>query len=105
MGAPAAVTLETEVGKLVIAKADGSAKLTMDKTTGAVEVDAPTVTVTGTTSVQLDAPAVTLQAGSALGSFLTSLHTAMTAWVPVPNDGGTALKTALAAWLALTPPS
>lgn len=54
--------------------------------------------------IHLDAPSVTLQAGEGLGPFLAALHAAVTAWTPVANDGGAALKTALAAWLAMTPP-
>lgn len=62
------------------------------------------VTVRSNTVVALEAPAVQLTSGDPLGAFLTVLHAAVTAWTPVPNDGGAALKTALAAWLAMQPP-
>ena len=35
-------------------------------------------------------------------SDIDDLQSAIDGWVPVPNDGGAALKTALAAWLAAT---
>lgn len=62
------------------------------------------VTIRSTTTVALEAPAVQLQNGDPLGVFLTTLHAAVAAWVVAPNDGGGALKTALAAWLAMQPP-
>lgn len=42
---------------------------------------------------------------NAIESFISTLQTAINGWVPVPNDGGAALKTALAAWLGSTAPS
>lgn len=47
---------------------------------------------------------VSISVGEPLGSFLTELHGALTAWSPVLNDGGGALKTALADLLLMTPP-
>lgn len=62
------------------------------------------VTLRSATTVGLQAPAVSLQSGDPLGVFLTTLHAALAAWTPVATDGGAALKTALAAFLAMTPP-
>jgi len=45
-----------------------------------------------------------LATGEGLGAFLSELHSAISGWTPVANDGGAALQTALTAWLALTPP-
>lgn len=74
---------------------------------GSIELanDAATVEVAPDGSIKLSGTSVSLQAGEALGSFLSTLHAGVVAWVPVPNDGGTALKTALTAWLAQSPPS
>lgn len=73
---------------------------------GEIIIDGTTgqVTVRSAVSVGLEAPAVQLMSGAPLGSFLTALHTAITAWVPAPNDGGAALKTLLAAFIAMQPP-
>jgi len=56
-------------------------------------------------SITLQGTDVALTAGAGLSQFLTTLQLGVSAWVPVPNDGGAALKVALAAWLALTPPT
>ncbi len=74
---------------------------------GTIELanDAATIEVAADGSITLSGTSVSLQAGEALGSFLTTLHTGVTAWAPVPNDGGAALKAALATWLAQSPPS
>ncbi|TPV96230.1 MAG: hypothetical protein B7733_05840 [Myxococcales bacterium FL481] len=72
--------------------------------TATAEIGAPAVTVSGTGTVQIDSPSVTLASGSPLGLHLTTLHAALTAWVPVPTDGGAALKAALAAYIAQPPP-
>lgn len=42
---------------------------------------------------------------NALESFVGTLKTAMAGWIPVPGDGGAALKVALIAWLATITPS
>jgi hypothetical protein len=62
------------------------------------------ITIRSAVSVGLEAPMVNLQTGAALGTFLTALHAAITAWTPVAQDGGAALKVALATWLALQAP-
>ena len=74
---------------------------------GSIELanDLATVEVAADGSIKLSGTSVSLQAGEALGSFLTTLHAGVIAWVPVPNDGGAALKAALATWLAQSPPS
>ena len=64
-----------------------------------------TVTVATDGSIKLSGSSVSLDQGAALGQFLQVLHTNMTTWAPVPNDGGAALKAALIPWLALSPPS
>lgn len=61
----------------------------------------------GDGSIQLTAASgqdVSIGSGAALGDFLTALHSAIVAWTPTSQDGGAALKTALATWLAKTPP-
>jgi hypothetical protein len=55
--------------------------------------------------VRIQATEVEMTAGAGFSDFLTSLHTSIAGWVPVANDGGAALKTALAGWLAKTPPT
>lgn len=99
------VMIATEAGKMVIGKADGSSALKITEADGAIEIDAGSaaVTITGGT-VQLDAASVTLDSGASLQTYLTTLHNALTNWVPAPQDGGGALKTGLAALLGLTAP-
>ena len=63
------------------------------------------VTIDTTGNIKLVGATVALQAGTPLGEFLISLHTGVTAWIPVPQDGGAALKAALGAWLAKAPPA
>lgn len=62
------------------------------------------VRVRSSVSVTLEAPVVSLGTGTPLVPFLQALHAAATAWVVVPTDGGGALKTALAPWLAMPVP-
>lgn len=42
---------------------------------------------------------------AALIAWINTLTAAITAWVPMPGDGGTALKVALAGWIATGPPA
>jgi hypothetical protein len=63
-------------------------------------------TISGTI-IRLDAPIVQVgvnPASSPLGAWLTALHVILSAWVPIPGDGGLALRTALTPFLALPPP-
>lgn len=64
-----------------------------------------TVELNADGSIRLAATDVTLSSGAGLSQFLTTLQSAIAGWVPVAMDGGAALKSALAAWLALTPPT
>lgn len=66
---------------------------------------AATVTVAPDGAITLSGTSVSLAQGTALGDFLSTLHANITSWVPVPNDGGAALKAALAPWLAKPPPA
>lgn len=84
------VNQEANATELLIGKADGTAMIKINIATG---------------EISLASASVKLQAGEALGNFLTTLHSAIAGWTPVPNDGGAALKTALAAWLAQVAPS
>lgn len=62
---------------------------------------APTLTLDGAVEVKVGAGAVDLIAkADPLVQVLTLLNSALTTWVPVPNDGGAALKAALATFLA-----
>lgn len=76
----------------------GGASITV-ATDGAITIDS------GPKGITLTGATVSLQAGTPLGEFLIALHAGITAWVPVPQDGGAALKAALAAWLAKAPPA
>lgn len=55
-----------------------------------------TIEITGGTVKIGDSGAVVLAKAQAI----SDLQTVFNAWVPVPNDGGAALKTALATWIA-----
>lgn len=83
-------------GASIAVAADGAITIDSGAANIAVASDG-TITLTGTT--------VSLQAGTPLGEFLSALHEGITAWVPVPQDGGAALKAALATWLAKPPPA
>ena len=75
----------------------------------------PITPPTSLVATVIEGPLINLGAGATLGiarltdpitlSSMATLHAAITAWVPAPGDGGTALKTALAAFLALPTPS
>lgn len=84
------VELPASVSEMTIGKSDGTALIKINLATG---------------QISLASPIVKLNAGEALGTFLTTLHSAIAGWTPVPNDGGAALKLALAAWLAMAAPS
>lgn len=74
---------------------------------GTVAITQPTgasVTLAADGSITLSGTSVSLEVGEALGSFLQSLHSGILSWVPVPQDGGAALKASLGAWLAKVPP-
>lgn len=64
-----------------------------------------TVVVTNDGRIRLQGVDVELALGAGIARFLTDLHTGVTAWIPVPNDGAASLKTSLAPWLALIPPT
>ena len=78
------------------------------KGTGEIEIvqgeGIASVVIDPTGAISLSGTSVSLRVGEALGSFLKTLHAAFVAWTPAPNDGGGALKTALADWLAQVPP-
>jgi phage gp45-like len=57
-----------------------------------------TIEVTGGTVKIGDSAAAALAKAAAI----SDLQTAINGWVPVPNDGGAALKAALVTWLANT---
>jgi hypothetical protein len=100
MLSPLSRPLPASAGRLVIARDDGTASIAITLPSGG----APTVTITAP-AVQINSPAVTLQSGTDLATFLTTLQTSIDAWTPVPHDGGAALKAALTAWLLLPPPT
>ena len=83
-------------GPKVLVNADGSIELSNS---------AATVSVSPTGAIKLSGTSVSLQSGTSLGVFLNTLHAAMVAWVPVPTDGGAALKAVLGPWFAQPPPS
>jgi hypothetical protein len=91
----ASIVLEQDGGSSLTVAADGS--ITIDAGAGTISIDAAgAVSISGTS--------VSMQTGSALGSHFLALHTALATWVPVPTDGGAALKTLLAPYIAQTPP-
>jgi hypothetical protein len=100
MLSPSTSPLPASAGRLYIGRDDGTATITITLPAGG----APVVTIAAP-AVQLNSPSVTLQSGTDLATFLTQLQSAISGWVPVPNDGGAALKSALAAWLLLPPPT
>ena len=77
-------------------KGDGS--VTLEAASGAL------VEVATDGSIKLSGASVSLQLGEPLGNFLSTLHTGIATWVPVPQDGGAALKGALASWITQVPP-
>lgn len=91
-----AFTLPT-AGKVWLGKDDGTLGLELDSL-------AQTALLLTPGEAKVDAASFKLKTGTDLGTFLLTLHTAVTAWTPVMADGGAALKASLTAWLALTPP-
>jgi hypothetical protein len=59
-----------------------------------------TVASTGNLHLGSDAATAAVALAPAVTSQLADLKTAINGWVPVPNDGGAALKAALSSWLA-----
>lgn len=86
-----------EITATVHLKGTGEIEISQESGTASVIIDPAG-------AIQLSGTSVSLQVGEALGKFLQTLHAGVTAWVPAPNDGGLALKTALSAWLLQTPP-
>ncbi len=82
-------------GSSITISPDGS--ITLKQTAGTVSIDA-------SGAIKLSGVSVAMQAGAALGAHFLALHAGISAWVPVPMDGGAALKAALAAYIAQTPP-
>lgn len=89
------VTIQRSAGSAIIIGSDGA--VTIDAGSGTITID-----VAG--AIKLSGLTVSLDTGDPLGIFLRTLHSAVAAWVPVPQDGGAALKTALSPWIAQTPP-
>lgn len=104
----ASVVIATD-GKITITGPAGTVTMGTDGSI-LLEGGVGTIAIDAAGAISLEGISVSLNVGEALGSFLLTLHTAMVAWVPVPGtipgsgDGGTALKLALAAWLAQVPP-
>ena len=78
------------------------------KNDGSIDIigKAASVLIASNGDISISGTKVSLRVGEPLGSFLNTLHTAMNAWVVLPQDGGGALKTALTAsgWLTQIPP-
>jgi hypothetical protein len=62
--------------------------------------DGSKVEITTNSTIELNGNSDKMVKEGPLNSYLTDLYTALNTWVPVPTDGGAALKTALTAFLA-----
>ena len=76
------------------------------KNDGSIDIKgkAASATIAANGDISISGTKVSLRVGEPLGSFLNTLHAGVTAWVPVPQDGGAALKASLTAWLTQVPP-
>lgn len=91
---PGEVAIYTDEGDRVVIERGGTVRVTASTK---VVVDAPLVELAG------NADAVAL--ASKVSTELTALKNAISAWVPVPGDGGAALKVALTTLFATWPAS
>lgn len=91
---PGEVAIYTDEGDRVVIERGGTVRLTASTK---VVVDTPLVELAG------NADAVAL--ASKVSTELTALKNAISAWVPVPGDGGAALKVALTTLFATWPAS
>jgi phage baseplate assembly protein V len=86
---------------------DANGIIILDKNSNKVEMKSGQINVTGTAINMLAASEFMIKGNTAQTemnkdqALMQSLQTGINAWVPVPNDGGAALKAALAAFLAL----
>ena len=89
------VTVTRTAGSSVAIASDGS--ITIDAGAGTISIDAAG-------AISISGASVSLANGTSLGVHLTTLHTALAAWTPFPNDGGAALKTLLSTYIGQLPP-
>jgi hypothetical protein len=87
-----AVFASAENGGVAVFKKDGSIAVTAGDGSASVTVKNGGIVQVGDSNAAFVAPAKAIK----------DLQTAINGWMPVANDGGAALKTALAAWLAAT---
>jgi hypothetical protein len=91
-------------GSVTIARTAGSSVEVASNGAITIDAGAGTISIDAAGAISISGASVSLQTGTSLGVHLTTLHTAITAWVPAPNDGGAALKAALATYIAQPPP-
>lgn len=103
-----AVTAEIHMkgdGEIAIQQVGGASAVIAPDGEITLANSAASVAVSATGEITLSGVSVSLAQGTPLGEFLIALHAGVLAWVPVPQDGGAALKASLGSWLGKAPPA
>lgn len=114
ISALAAITVT--VGSAYTVTVGGAVSITAGATmgltsTGVMSITASAISMLPTTALTIGSGTEPMLKGASSlveltkdGTMMTTLQTVLATWVPVPTDGGLALKTLLTAFLALPPP-